>query len=79
MTKLKRTLALVGVILVLSLYVISFISALFANELSSGLFLASFFSTVTIPIMIYGFIAVYKHVHRNDPKLMEPQDEEDMK
>lgn len=66
MNKVKRIAALVGIVLISSMYLISFISALFASEYALGLFLTSIFSTITIPIMIYGFIAVYKYVHKND-------------
>lgn len=66
MKKVKRIAAMIGVILIASMYVISFVSALFASKYSNGLFLASIFSTVAIPIMIYAFITVYKIVHKND-------------
>jgi putative hydrolase of the HAD superfamily len=53
------------------MYVISFISALLVKEYSRGLFLASVFSTIVIPIMIWWFITVYNWVHRDDiPKDM---------
>lgn len=68
MNKVKRTAALIGVILILSMYVISLISAFFATEYSHGLFMASVFLTVVIPIMIYGFIEIYKLVHKNDKR-----------
>jgi hypothetical protein len=74
MKKVKRIAAMIGVILIASMYVISFVSALFASEYSNGLFLASIFSTVAIPIMIYAFITVYKIVHKNDkPELSGDQ------
>jgi uncharacterized BrkB/YihY/UPF0761 family membrane protein len=75
MKKVKRTAALVGIILIASMYIISLISALFASEHAPGLFLASVFSTIVIPIMIYGFITIYKIVHKND----NPSDSEDEK
>jgi energy-coupling factor transporter transmembrane protein EcfT len=66
MDKVKRIAAIIGVVLIASMYVISLISAFFATEKAPGLFLASVFSTIVIPIMIYLFIAVYKYVHKND-------------
>jgi uncharacterized BrkB/YihY/UPF0761 family membrane protein len=66
MNKVKRTAALIGVGLILSMYLISLISAFFATEQFPGLFLASVFSTVVIPIMIYLFITLYKYIHKND-------------
>lgn len=64
--KVKRIGSIIGIVLLLSMYVISFIVAFFATEAAPGLFLACAFSTVAIPIMIYLFIAAYKYVHRND-------------
>jgi Na+/melibiose symporter-like transporter len=66
MGKVKRIAAVIGIILIASLYLISFISAFFAKENAAGFFMASVFSTIVIPIMIYAYIAVYKHVHKND-------------
>lgn len=70
MNKVKRIASIIGIILILSMYLISLISAIFVTEssITMGLFLASVFSTVAIPIMIYIFIETYKWVHRNDPK-----------
>ncbi|MBE5967454.1 MAG: hypothetical protein E7255_10930 [Lachnospiraceae bacterium] len=77
MKKIKRISAIIGVILIASMYLISLLSAFFATEKTPGLFLASIFSTVVIPIMIYGFIATYKWVHRNDPDVSKETDKPD--
>ncbi len=66
MSKVKRIAAIIGLIFIISMYLISFLSALFATEYSYGLFAASIFSTIVIPIMIYVFIMVYKWVHKKD-------------
>lgn len=68
MNRVKRIAAITGIVLIASLYVISFISAILATKYTNGLFLASIFSTIVIPIMIYCFIEIYKYVHRNDVK-----------
>ena len=67
MIKIKRIASLIGILLILSLFIVSLIAAIFAKESAQALFLTAIFSTVVIPIMIYGFIEVYKFVHRNDP------------
>ncbi len=77
MKKVKQISAIVGIVIIVSLYIISIISAIFASEYTPGLFLASIFSTLVIPIMIYGFIAVYKYVHKNEPNLHEFDDASD--
>ena len=66
MSKVKRIAAIIGLIFIISMYLISFLSALFATEYSYSLFAASIFCTIVIPIMIYVFITVYKWVHKND-------------
>jgi amino acid permease len=66
MSKVKRIAAIIGLIFIVSMYLISFLSALFATEYSYSLFTASIFSTIVIPIMIYAFITVYKWVHKKD-------------
>lgn len=77
MNKFKRVAAIIGIILILSLYVLSFVSAFFAKKYSGGLFAASVFSTIVIPIMIWWFVAVYKWVHRNDNSADFTADEPD--
>lgn len=65
--KVKRIAAIVGLVLFASLFLVTLISAFFASEKAPGLFFASLFSAIVIPIMIWGFIMVYRLVHRNDP------------
>lgn len=67
MSKVKRIASMIGILLILSLFILSLIAAIFAKKAAMGLFLSAIFSTIVIPIMIYGFVEVYKYVHRNDP------------
>lgn len=69
MKKVKRISAIIGIILILSMYLLSLLAAIFATEKAPGLFLASIFSTLVIPILIYMFYASYKWVHRDDPPM----------
>lgn len=73
MKKVKRIAAIIGIIFILSMYLISLISAIFSPAGAPGLFLASIFSTIVIPIIIYMYIMIYKWVHKNDP----PKDTDD--
>lgn len=77
MQKVKRISAIIGIILVLSMYILSFVAAIFATEKAPGLFLASIFSTLVIPILIHLFYATYKWVHRNDPSKDDNANSED--
>ena len=77
MNKVKRIAAIIGIVLILSMYVISFVSAIFASEHAAGLFMASIFCTVVIPIMIWFFIIVYQRVHREDDNSSSSSDPSD--
>jgi len=61
----KRIASIIGIILILSLYIVSLVSAIFAKEVK-GLFAASVFCAIVLPIMIWWFITVYKWVHKKD-------------
>jgi amino acid permease len=64
--KVKRIAAIIGLVLFASLILLTLISAFFVSEKTPGLFLASLFSAIVIPIMIWGFLLVYRLVRRND-------------
>lgn len=66
MKKVKQIVAIIAVVLLLSLYGLSFVSAFMAKPYANGLFMASLFSTIAIPVFIYGLLVVYKMVHKND-------------
>lgn len=66
MKKVKRILAILGVVLLLSLYVMSFVSSIFAKPYANGLFIASLYCTIAVPILMYGFMVVYKAVHKKE-------------
>lgn len=63
-SKAKRIAAIIGIIAILSLYVISFIIGVFFSDKYPDLFMASVFLAVIIPIIVYCFIAVHKYVHK---------------
>lgn len=58
--KSQRILAIVGVIFLVSLYVVTLLSGIFTTPATKGLFMACIFSTVAIPIMIYAYMLIYK-------------------
>ena len=60
MKKLKRTLAIFGVIFLVSLYLLTLISAITASKHSNALFQASLFSTFIIPVFLYALGLVYR-------------------
>lgn len=60
MKKLKRVLAFIGALLLVGLYILTFVSALLSTPYSKGLFMACVFSTVFIPVMIYAILLIYR-------------------
>ncbi|BCJ96141.1 hypothetical protein acsn021_37100 [Anaerocolumna cellulosilytica] len=62
MKKLKRILALTAVIILVSLYIVTLVAAFISSPSSNTLFKASIFCTVTIPIMMYGYLLVHRLV-----------------
>ncbi len=66
MSKVKRIAAIIGLIFIAAMFLITLLSAFFASEYSHGLFMASIFSIIVVPLMLYMFIMVYKWVHKKD-------------
>lgn len=60
MNRIKRIAAMIGASLLILLYIITFISAIFTTPATSGLFMACIFSTVAIPIIIYAISLIYR-------------------
>ncbi len=64
MKKVKRILAILAVVFLVSLIGINVYAAFTASPDSHALFLASLYSIVVIPIMIYAYILVYRLLKR---------------
>lgn len=77
MKKTKRILALIGVVLLLGLYLITFIAAVTSTPASAGLFKACIYSTVVIPTLLYVYIMIYKLFGKNhkDSDSEDPKDD----
>jgi len=58
----RQNLALFGVILLVLMYLITFISAFFKSEAAQALFRASIACTILVPIFLYAFLMVAKTV-----------------
>ncbi len=59
-SKMKRFLSLTGVVLLLALYLLTFILAIADNSASLQLFYASVVATILIPILIWGYTLIYR-------------------
>lgn len=62
MEKLKRIAALIGVILLLLLYLGTFIFSLMGSEFAHMMFRACIAATIIIPVILYAMIMVAKYL-----------------
>ncbi|MBO5198808.1 MAG: hypothetical protein J6B85_09875 [Lachnospiraceae bacterium] len=62
----KRIAAIAGIAVLVLMYLLTLIAAITAKPYANGLFMASAVCTVIIPILLYGFIVIYKLVHKED-------------
>lgn len=69
MKKVKRIAAMTGVVLLVSIYLVTLFAAFTASEHTQSFFLASAFCTIVIPIMIYIFLFVYRLVHKKEDEI----------
>lgn len=60
MKKIKQILALIGVILLVSLYVVTLICAITDNIGTMRMFTASVVATVIIPVLLWIYTFIYK-------------------
>ncbi len=68
MKKVKRIMAIIGIILLVSLYLITLICAITDNSNSMSMFAASVFATVVIPVLIWAYTFIYRLIRGNDDK-----------
>lgn len=64
----KRIFSLVLVVVLLALYLTTFVVACFTDKDSGGLFMACLFTTVMFPILLYGYQLILKVLqnHRDE-------------
>lgn len=60
MKKVKQILAIIGVILLVGLYLSTFILAIFGDSNTMNLFKASIVATVIIPVLIWAYSMIYR-------------------
>lgn len=60
MKNIKRILAWIGIILLLSLYIITFVVSFIKPAVTSGLLMACIFTTIALPCLLYAFQLIYR-------------------
>jgi len=73
MEKLKRILALGGVVVLVGLYLLTFISSFIVTEYQASLFQASIYATIIIPIFLYGYMLIYRVLKKDSSNNIKHQ------
>ena len=63
MKKIKQVVAIVMCVLLVGMYVASFVVAIFAKPQAHGLFMASVGMTIMIPLLLYAYTIIYRVIH----------------
>lgn len=72
MKKIRRILALTGVILLAALYLVTLLCAIFDTDSSMFFFRASVMCTILIPILLWGYTVIYRLAKgKNEQELEE--------
>lgn len=73
MKKTKQVLAMIGIILLVSLYVITLVCAITDNTSTMQVFMASVFATVVIPVMIWAYSFIFRLIKKNSQEKEEQE------
>ena len=79
MKKAKQVLAILGIILLVSLYFITLICAITDSTSTMRVFMASVFATVVIPVLIWAYSLIYRLIKKNDQERESQENEEHKK
>ncbi len=63
MKKIKQVVAIVMCVLLVGMYVASFVAAVFAKPQAHSLFMASVGMTIMIPLLLYAYTIIYRVIH----------------
>lgn len=66
MKKIKKILAMAGVVLLVGLYLATLICAITDQSQTMGMFKASVFASIIIPVLIWTYQFIYKLVTKKD-------------
>ena len=77
--KLKRILSIAGVVILLGLYIITLISAIFSTPATGNLFMACIFATVVFPVFMYAWLLIAKVLKQDTDSTLNAMDKKDSK
>lgn len=64
----KRIFAIIGIVILIALYILTLIAAIFARPEKDDLFFASAFASVVFPVFLYIYIKVYEFFKKTGEK-----------
>ncbi len=62
----KRIASITAVLILAGMYIATFVASVTASEFKSNMFFGCLILTITVPIVLWIFIALYKYAHKND-------------
>ena len=74
MKKSKRILALGGAILLILMYVLTFIFAMIKHPMAANLFRGSLACSMIIPILLYAYTLIYRLASKNDENKLDDKE-----
>ncbi|MDO5344272.1 MAG: hypothetical protein Q4E91_00800 [Lachnospiraceae bacterium] len=79
MKKIKRILAWAGIVLLLGMYLITFLLGILGNEATKDMLLASIACTIVLPVLLYAMLLLARLLSGSGrkPSDSETQDTED--
>ena len=72
MKKIKQVLAILGILILLSLYIITLGMALFDNPDTMKMFHTSIVATTIIPVLLWTYSFIYKLIKKDDDDTTSP-------
>lgn len=77
--KLKRIVCIAGVVILIGLYIVTLISAIFSTPATGNLFMACIFATVVLPVFMYAWLLIAKVLKQNTDSTLKAMDKKDSK
>lgn len=72
---MKKILSIIGVVLLLGMYVATFIFAVSNHPSATGWFKASIYCTIVVPVLLYGYTLIYRYLkNRNTSETLKDSD-----
>lgn len=65
---MKRILSILGIILLLGMYAATLVFAVIDSPNAAGWFKASIYCTIVVPVLLYGYMLIYRHLKNKNNK-----------